>query len=1437
MRRRPLQTALLFHTLAGPCLAAPTDGTPEYVVVLSWGGQEEARWTGRLRLEGGRVGETVPWMKPYGRIRKEGSPFAFDDEADTLEAGEQEVSWDTGTKPGIPDGLVLYLSGDEATRLSLSATRSGGRKEDTALTLGKLARVAPGGFRVAAETRSMWRDGPVPGALNAWLAYRRPPMPESISRLKELHPPTPVVQADVAQAILCVPEGEAYARSARAVVDHVREQTGVTLRTVPDREIVGEDFRWRGDWRERATLIAIGNIGCSRLIARLYGMRLCFVDASWPGPEGRFVVRSIHDPFGTGRNVLLLGGSDPAGVAAAAEWLKGRATGKEIVLPPTVQVGGYGPPGWQTKSEEEFSSRLARRNIRYTAEAGLQMATHTHGERMAQRFEQLARACMAPCLEKPHDYHVSMRTGALLSVWDCIEEDLAFSDEFRLDMTNFFLTMCRQMFELRPRGLERLIRDGHADCIHAHNHMTVSAQALYLGARYFSQGYHLPETALWFRIADAFFKGSNTTHQVAENAATYGWINPSISWQHALMSGDLTYAERGIARAHADLAAVTTNNLGFITGYGDAPAYTVGPGPFSALTRAAWFYRDPEYTWFVRNVFPERGRGLYGLPGVPAGPGWTPLGGFTVCYPPEGGVRPTRLLGVTVAPLYPAPLDWYQGGIDAKLSPPDPLPEVFDKISFRENYSPDSQCLLLTGRRGGGHMHNDMNSIVNLTDRGRIWLVDSSYSERAHKDHSILALWRDGVALWTKGSAELELAADLDRFAATRTALPVGPAEARAIWRRNIVWRKGEYFLVIDDAELSAPGEYLGRCTFRALGEPAMTQERFTVEQAGEAFHILGDRGARMYVSSELNPEIQRRAGQYYPHAEPVFTTLCSNRTLRAAGPAHLIHRHLLYASGADAVVSRVEIARLTPRAVRISGPDGVGVAGVGDARGLCEVAGLRVQAEAFALDPDGLFLAGGRLCQLGASVLFAAERPVSVDLDLATGRMTVESKEPTGSTLPLGPFDVGQDGGSALELPAGRSAHRIANARDVTALIREFLSSLSQGADSLAGRQAEGEDGVQARGLSPLWQTALGGPVRHMVAARDARGRMRLVTATERGGLLVLDPAGKVTWEQELGAPVTALAVGDLGGEPGSVCIVGLEDRTIRALSLTGQEVWRLGPLPEATVANAYGRRCPNVANHIVIEDVDGDGRGEVVVTAGRVRVLDGAGAQLWQDADENVRNYDLLKALAVGDLTGDGEAEILAGTRYTYSAVFTCGMSSDRGRKVANLRNEASAMAIGRFRAGADPMLACADVGGTVYLLAADGAIKRTFAAGDRVRALRQIDFEDDGVDELLVGCDSGYVFCMDGRLRRRWHRNLRSPVIEIAPGRGPGGELLVLAATMHEGLHAIDRTGDCAALSPCPSRATLTALCVLDLDGDGTDEAALALASGQVSVLRFE
>ena len=67
-------------------------------------------------------------------------------------------------------------------------------------------------------------------------------------------------------------------------------------------------------------------------IFRLYANHHAFTDDAYPG-EGGWELRTIHNPFGHGRNAVLLGGSAFAGAEAAAEHLLGMLAGGGAVRP------------------------------------------------------------------------------------------------------------------------------------------------------------------------------------------------------------------------------------------------------------------------------------------------------------------------------------------------------------------------------------------------------------------------------------------------------------------------------------------------------------------------------------------------------------------------------------------------------------------------------------------------------------------------------------------------------------------------------------------------------------------------------------------------------------------------------------------------------------------------------------------------------------------------------------------------------------------------------------------------------------------------------------------------------------------------------------------------------------------------------------------------
>ena len=86
-------------------------------------------------------------------------------------------------------------------------------------------------------------------------------------------------------------------------------------------------------------LIVLGNLNTNGALLPLYADYLCSADATYPGDDG-YDLRTIVNPYGTGTNVILAGGSSLRGVERAVERLIGAisTTDAAVNLPFVLQV-------------------------------------------------------------------------------------------------------------------------------------------------------------------------------------------------------------------------------------------------------------------------------------------------------------------------------------------------------------------------------------------------------------------------------------------------------------------------------------------------------------------------------------------------------------------------------------------------------------------------------------------------------------------------------------------------------------------------------------------------------------------------------------------------------------------------------------------------------------------------------------------------------------------------------------------------------------------------------------------------------------------------------------------------------------------------------------------------------------------------------------------
>ncbi|MDP6116530.1 MAG: hypothetical protein QGG53_32110, partial [Planctomycetota bacterium] len=158
--------------------------------------------------------------------------------------------------------------------------------------------------------------------------------PPRIQKLKKLFPETPLVRDGRAASFIVLPDKDDLSATVEKLRATIRARTGADLDALRADDVVDED--WWIDFSGVGTsnLIALGNVNNNRLLSVLYGERYVVADSIYPGAGG-YVVRTVHDPFAKGFNVLVLAGSNRAGVDKAVDVFiakHAKAIGTSLVL-------------------------------------------------------------------------------------------------------------------------------------------------------------------------------------------------------------------------------------------------------------------------------------------------------------------------------------------------------------------------------------------------------------------------------------------------------------------------------------------------------------------------------------------------------------------------------------------------------------------------------------------------------------------------------------------------------------------------------------------------------------------------------------------------------------------------------------------------------------------------------------------------------------------------------------------------------------------------------------------------------------------------------------------------------------------------------------------------------------------------------------------------
>lgn len=1253
-------------------------------------------------------------------------------------------------------------------------------------------------------------------------------------QLKPLMLETTIVEDGQARAIICYADAPAWREAATVIQSAIRAATGCELPMMTDAELSFEDA-------DASNLILLGHLDNNRHVARLYHNFFVCLDVGYTGREG-YVIRSVHDPWGAGHNAIVVGGSFPEGTrraaAAFAAIVADAAQGTSLTLGRQL-VLEFDPtdrqePTRKPMTPEERDAAIERgRELMFApgqGRSGVNMLMH-HGiyfHRTGDPLEgEVYRALMEALWEYNSTDEYIVKEGLarydrdfrdawtfqVAVLWDLHEESGLFNDEERLRYTNLVLKL---MLECDLyQGYERYLEDWRENQTIVHNHNTFPALAAYFVGKYFQRHYGdiagpLPARAqMWLEVADGVFRGQRHSPKPLEDAASYQWLPITHTITYSLANGDTTIFDEGHALEAFRVAMMVTDNAGYQSAFGDHSAYLAASGISGMLVPIAWYHHDGRVVWLLEKVGGRSGASLWEHP---------------LAQPYYVDVAPTppeEHVGLTVARLPRLAYDYTSHSPQYPTEPNLPYEDTFDKLTFRDGLDRTDAYLLLDGFGRGTHMHFDANAIIRYADGGQPLLVDGEYIKNAPKYHSSLVIIRDGRSELTPAVTGLGAAVELPGWDFSRTWLTEYNG---AEWTRRIVWRRGGYVLVDDRVEALQPGEFTLRCCWRPWGEATLEDNTLTVSHPPMTMRIVNADGAPArleFMKMAHNLPVQRLSQQ-------VGLTLAAGEAYRFV---NLIYSH------PQEEQRKVAVRRVGDGLVVVEGPEGTDVIALGS-EGLA-AAGIDGDAEMVVLGENSIVIAGATEVALEGRQLLKSSAPVSVEVDIASGRavLSLDEYHRPEAEVRVSLFDGDEftiagnvDDRKVVELDARAVPEALAQVRERTLAMPELPASAGDGAVS-APKLAEA---WQIEGFDPPLETL---PVASVSADKEHYGRYGPVDKLVDGGFSssltsVQWPAGEtVTITIELVAETEISSVvlrewhmsdsWDIGERRLAISSDGFQD-DVREITAPFEEVgtqrwggnvntlvevpvhqsarWlRLTVSPAREDSSVYlaevqimGTRPGAVPDITAMTtgDLSGDGVDEVVVSsgAGEIAAFSAAGSNLWT---VTLDGRPRINALACADFNGDGRIEVAVGADQAVLA-----------------------------------------------LLSADGRVLWTveppmFRGIDSdVKTIVPADVDGDGTPEIVAGCKSWQYFAYDGTGQMVWKNVIyaHSATVGYADDFDGDGLPEIVGGNAYYTLNLIDDDG-----TRIYNRNRLgpeqTAVGSADVDGDGLPEILMGTDLGEL------
>lgn len=1207
-----------------------------------------------------------------------------------------------------------------------------------------------------------------------------PPVPPQYDTVWDLHARIALVHEGRASAAIVAPAATVYQRAATAIQRAIQQRTGVAP------PIIGDDDP-RAAVPIVGNLIVLGNRSTNRTISALYDRYFCLVDLKYPGAEGH-VIRTVHNPFGNGYGVVVVGASDDVGVErgaaalgdvlaqAAAEpgeltlgWTMVTQLGRGVTPPRDLRefetweashgYGSVGYFGWCSISKrmamyymtgDEHSAREVVRLAFPDAQA-LREIEEIDGERIENKQDPLAGF-----------YHYNAHLAILF--WDLIEESPVFTDDERLRIVNAF---ARQLNHRRDEGVYRLTEPPRSV---GSRHGQWSAISLYCLGRYFQTHYPAPVWAQCQRAGELAFGSLHEHAWIAGESDNLFWYNTGLApiLTYMVLTGDRRPLENGV------LGELLRGQEALVSGR--TPDWALNYAALDFLHKAAYLTQDGR--WLTYRQRTGVNTDVFRL-----GQSFWPEPTLELALPDD-------LKGQWTIARLPEPA-WAARGSGL------PEDQSFYFASYRSAADQTGDFVLLDGFNGASRNPYHTFAILELRLDGQTVLQGYHNQVQTRADGMVEPLVAMDAALRTA-----------DVIGPTAIAVGEVPRAAFCNWRRAICQRTGRYALVVDDLEFRTRSQHMRIDTkWQTPGgrwDAAEQVLRIPVARAtsGDIGGTSKDAAARAAIElRSCDPQVV--AGR---------DTLTMTWTGAVEPGGHRQAFYLIRPAGPDAS-PRPACVRIADNAALLAVPQAAAdpaAESTAPAAGSAPIAALAVageyaqtQAQLAVVAEDHLF--GQALRSAGAGQrLVAADAPVDLDWDFATGVIHVVARQPTSIGLRLAAPDAlrldDRPAGGApdsdlhrVALPAGRHTLRGA-APDVSALAQlgDRLQQLlvehqarrtpTDVANAPATVDAPAAQPALAE-LPAVFVTELAEPVVAIIEIPTSDGAILGVAADREVRLLTAD--GKEIRRLQTEGAIRTLH----WWEECQTLLVGCVDEQVVAFDLQGQRRWSFTSEMDPAVwqaAKTYwfksarghegihglytaefdeGQPRCFVGSACTLEILDRDGKlvRRTPVFWGpctRFLLVDGPDdsrnlliAQ-WPNGNDNlavVNSRTLAVTTAGYAATPPGHSDVGGWTAQNRTGLFYEDLDGDGQKEVVTGINGAWNRV-------------------TVYTAQGRPLYNAQFGPGanntprSTLRDMDVADLDNDGKQEIVVGISEGLIVALDHCCEKRWATRLASPPISV-------------------------------------------------------------------------